>query len=350
MKELTAHVKEGNALERDQVGEAVVALLSEEVAVEEKAVFLRTLSEKGETPDEVSMFVESFLERSVDPGITPQTVDRPLIDVCGTGGDRLNLFNVSTTSVFVLAAGGMGVVKHGNRGITSKSGGADVLEALGISINLAPKDTVRCLEEAGACFLFAQKYHPAFKAVAPVRQVLAKEGCRTIFNVVGPLLNPARPEYQMVGVFKHDMTRPFAEIMSRLGRRRAWAVHGTAPGGKVMDEFSTLGRSFVSETDDGSIEHGVLDPESLGFETSAIAKLKGGSAAKNAELLEGILSGEVEGPMQDMVVLNAGAAFVVGGLAKNVREGIALSRGLIGEGMALASLRRMQEVSRECSK
>ncbi|MEM7146773.1 MAG: anthranilate phosphoribosyltransferase, partial [Verrucomicrobiota bacterium] len=182
MKSLTAHVKKGEALDQDQVVDAAEGLLSDDVEVKDKATFLRALAEKGETSGEVSMFVESFLERARDPGITGKTVDRPLIDVCGTGGDQLNLFNVSTTTVFVLAAGGLGVVKHGNRGITSKSGGADVLAALGIAIDLDPEDSVRCLEEVGACFLFAPMYHPAFKAVAPVREVLAKEGCRTIFN------------------------------------------------------------------------------------------------------------------------------------------------------------------------
>jgi anthranilate phosphoribosyltransferase len=349
MKSLTSHVKKDLALEKDQVEEAAADLLSESIEVEEKAAFLRSLADKGETPREVAMFVECFLERALDPGISRKSVARPMIDVCGTGGDQLNLFNVSTTTVFVLAAGGLAVVKHGNRGITSKSGGADVLEALGISIDLDPDDTARSVEETGAGFLFAPLYHPAFKAVAPVRQILAKEGCRTIFNLIGPLLNPVRPEYQLIGVYKQELTRPFAEILSRLGRRRAWAVYGTAPGGKSVDEFSTVGKSYVSETEDGSIEHGVLDPAGFDFSAATLDDLKGGDAVENARILEGILSGKIEGAMSDMVALNAGAGFVVGGVAKNVREGIALSRKLIAKGAPLECLRQMQEFSKGIS-
>jgi anthranilate phosphoribosyltransferase len=324
-------------------------LLSEAVAVDEKAAFLRALAEKGETPREVAMFVECFLERARDPGISRKSMEKPMIDVCGTGGDRLNLFNISTTTVFVLAAGGLAVVKHGNRGITSKSGGADVLEALGVRIDLDPEDTARCIKETGAGFLFAPLYHPAFKTVGPVRQMLAKEGTRTIFNLIGPLLNPVRPDYQLVGVFKRELTRSFAEILSQLGRKRAWVVHGTAPDDKSLDEFSTLGKNYVSETEEGAVEHGVLDAAGFDFSEATLDDLKGGEAAENARILEGILSGEIEGPMADIVALNAGAGFVVGGLAKNVREGIALSRELIAGGAPLECLRRMQEFAKSVS-
>jgi anthranilate phosphoribosyltransferase len=349
MKALTAHVKKGLALEHDQVADAAAALLSESVGVDEKGDFLRGLADKGETPAEVAMFVECFLERARDPGISKKSVRKPMIDVCGTGGDKLNLFNVSTTTVFVLAAGGLAVVKHGNRGITSKSGGADVLEALGIPVDFDPEDTARCVEETGAGFLYAPLYHPAFRAVGPVRQALAKDGVRTIFNLIGPLLNPVRPEYQLIGVFKQELTRSFVDILTRLGRKRAWVVHGTAPGGKAVDEFSTLGKSFVSETEEGSIEHGMLDPAGFDFSKAKLADLKGGDAAENARILEGILSGEIEGPMADMVALNAGAGFVVGGIAKNVREGIARARRLLDEGAALEKLRLMQEFAKNVS-
>ena len=193
MDALIQHVEEGKELSSREIDVAAEMLLSENVSDDKKARFLKGLTAKGETATEVAGFVEAFLERAVDPGISEMKFNGPTIDVCGTGGDKLNLFNVSTTSMFVIAAGGAVVVKHGNRGITSKSGGADVLEALGINLELSPEDFRHCLEVAGVGFLFAPLYHPAFKAVVGVRKMLAKEGIRTIFNLIGPLLNPARP-------------------------------------------------------------------------------------------------------------------------------------------------------------
>ena len=170
-------------------------------------------------------------------------IGKPLLDVCGTGGDKLNLFNVSTTSVFLLAAAGVAVVKHGNRGITSKSGGADALEALGIRIDLPADEFGHCVEEVGAGFLFAPLYHPAFKAVVPVRKLLAERGQRTIFNILGPLLNPARPDYQLIGVFDENLCPVFCRhSATSRPRERAWAVHGSAGAAGGMDELSTIRR------------------------------------------------------------------------------------------------------------
>ena len=217
MELLTSHLQSGNDLDASQIAEATEGLLSEEIADEEKADFLRALAQKGETPTEIATFVSEFLERAVDPGLDKAALDGPTLDVCGTGGDKLDLFNVSTASVFVLAACGVKVVKHGNKGITSKSGSSDVLEALGVPINLTPDRFCECVREVGAGFMFAPLYHPAFKAVVGVRGILAKEGQRTIFNILGPLLNPVRPDYQVIGVFDENLVPVFAKILEKLG-------------------------------------------------------------------------------------------------------------------------------------
>jgi len=211
-------VEEKLELTTREVEVAAAMLLDTSVSDAKKARFLKGLAQKGETPAEIAGFVEAFLERAVDPGMDLIEFEGPTIDVCGTGGDKLDLFNISTTSMFVIAAGGAVVVKHGNRGITSKSGGADVLEALGIEIDCEPEKFRECLDKAGVGFLFAMKYHPAFKAVGPVRKQLAEEGQRTIFNLIGPLLNPARPECQLVGICLTGLRHAYAEILNRLIR------------------------------------------------------------------------------------------------------------------------------------
>ena len=223
-----------------QITEATRAILDESVSKEAKADFLVALAEKGETPAEITGFVLEFLDRALVPPFDREAVGKPLLDVCGTGGDKLDLFNVSTTSVFLLAAAGIAMVKHGNRGITSKSGGADVLEALGIRIDLPPEDFCRCVESVGAGFLLAPQYHPAFGAIAPVRKILAERGQATIFNRLGPLLNPVQPDFQLIGIFDESAGPAFAEILGRLGRKEAWAVHGKTETGAGMDELSTL--------------------------------------------------------------------------------------------------------------
>ncbi len=205
-------------------------LLEEKISDAKKRDLLLALSQKGETPAEIAAFVEAFLAHSIDPQSSSLVFEGPTLDVCGTGGDKLDLFNVSTTAMFIAAAAGAIVVKHGNRGITSKSGGADVLEAMGIRIDLPPAEFAECLTSAGIGFLFAPTYHPAFKAVANIRKQLAKEGHRSLFNLIGPLLNPARPECQLVGVADRALCPAFAEILQRLGRHSAWVVSGLAAG------------------------------------------------------------------------------------------------------------------------
>ena len=215
MIQFIEQLQSGNDLSAEQVTSCADFLLNETAGNDEKAQLLKALSTKGETPAEIAAFVEAFLVHAVDPGFTAGECNGPTIDVCGTGGDKLDLFNISTTSVFVIAGGGACVVKHGNRVITSKSGGADVLEALGIAIDLPAARLRECVMQHNLGFLFAPIYHPAFKAVVPVRKQLAGEGVRTVFNLIGPLLNPVRPDYQMVGVFDGNLTTPFANTVNR---------------------------------------------------------------------------------------------------------------------------------------
>ncbi|MEO0415345.1 MAG: anthranilate phosphoribosyltransferase, partial [Verrucomicrobiota bacterium] len=324
MKKLTEQLENNEDLNLDQIAEATDGLLNARVKVDTKGAFLTALAKKGETPAEITGFVNAFLEHAVDPGI--KGLRKPVIDICGTGGDKMNFFNVSTTCIFPLAAAGVYVVKHGNRGITSKSGGADVLEALGIDIEMGPDKVADCVKSVGACFLFAPAYHPAFKAVVNVRKKLAEEGQRTIFNILGPLLNPARPKHQLVGVFDKKLGPTFAEIMENLGRKSAWAVHGTTADGKGVDEFSTLDETFVWATDRKPF---AVDSSVLGLKVPETKDLKGGDAKKNAKILTEILDGTDEGPKRDIVLLNTSAALTITGKATDLRDGLEKARELI---------------------
>lgn len=340
MQDLTDHLKKGQELTADQIVRAADALLDDSLPAGEKADFLCALSDKGESPAEIAAFATAFLERAVTPTLDRERIGKPLLDVCGTGGDKLNLFNISTTSVFVLAACGVAVVKHGNRGITSKSGGADALEALGIRIDLPPEDFGRCVEEVGAGFLFAPLYHPAFKAIAPVRKQLAEAGRRSIFNLLGPLLNPAKPDYQLIGVFDPAVGSAFAEILSRLGRKVAWAVHGTTETGAGMDEISNLGPSTVWAANGPDRLKSTIEPSLLGLAPATVTDLEGGDAIANAAILTGILDGSVTGPKRDLVILNAAAGLVITGIADDLSEGLHLANEAIASGAARAVLER----------
>ena len=323
-----------------QIVGAVAALTDEAASDQDKADFLRALRAKGETPKEIAGFARALLERAVDPGIDPGSLPGPLLDVCGTGGDQLGLFNVSTTAALLLAAGGAVVVKHGNRAVTSKSGGADVLAALGVPLDLSPAGLRRSLEETGFGFLFAPQYHPAFKAVVPVRRQLATEGIGTIFNLLGPLLNPARPAYQLVGIFSPEWTHVYAEVLQRLGRRSAWVVHGA--GG--MDELSTFGETRVSRfTGKGEIVDETIVPEQAGLaRTTQLEVLRGGDAEENARILVGIVSGDIVDARSDLVLLNAAAGFVAASLAKDLQTGVERARGTISNGGASRVLQKLR--------
>lgn len=338
MEKIVEELRAGRELTNEDVAECCQFLMDDRVAVERRAEMLEALAVKGETAGEIAGFVRILIghAREIEVG-----GGRPVMDLCGTGGDKLGLFNVSTAAMFVVAGCGVTVVKHGNRGITSKCGGADVLEALGVNIELEPERAARVAEDVGCVFLFAPKYHPAFKAIGPVRAALAKRGVATVFNKLGPLLNPARPAYQLAGVFDPAMVPMYAEVFRDLGRERAWAVHGETPQGG-LDEMSTLGDSQVVELNGAWINAFSVSAQTYAIRVPELAELRGGSAAENAAKLEALLRGKLWGPIEDLVCWNAAGALVVAGVAADLGVGLYQARSAISSGAAVARLEALR--------
>ena len=337
---LIEKIRGGNDLSAFDVQEAVAFLLSDSIEAKTKADFLTALHKKGESAGEIAGFVRVLLERAV-----PLQIDgarEPIIDVCGTGGDGIDLFNVSTAITFILAAGGATVVKHGNRRVTSRSGSADVLEALSIAIDLEPDNLSECIKRLGCGFVYARTYHPAFRAMAEMRLRLARKHQRTIFNLLGPLLNPARPKRRLIGVFAPHLTTLFAEVLRQLDCERAWIVSGTAVDTLTLDDVSTIGPTSVAELNAGKITSAVLDTRWLGIPQATLPELIGGDARTNAETITQILAGAETGPKRDLVVVNAAAGFVVAGSANEMNAGIAMAREEIDSGRALEKLKALQ--------
>jgi anthranilate phosphoribosyltransferase len=261
-----------------------------------------------------------------------------MLDVCGTGGDGLNTFNISTTVAILCAAAGVTVAKHGNRAITSKSGSADVLDALGIPTDLSPTDAAAAIAEHGFAFLFAPLYHPAFKHIAPARALCAERGQRTLFNFLGPLLNPARPTAQLIGVPRIELTKPMAKVLQHLGIQRGMVVCGRV-GEQQMDELSTLGENVIAEFyHDRGFATSTLNPADLPLPSATLDQLAGGDAQINADIIRAILNGKETGPKRDAVLLNAGAALFVAGKADSISTGMEFAGAVIDEGHATEKL------------
>ncbi len=287
--------------------------------------YLMGLRMKGETQAEIT---GSALAMRANATAIPTTVDGDLLDTCGTGGDKAGTFNISTTVAFVAAAAGIPVAKHGNRAATSRCGSADVLAELGVNLDLTPAQVGQCVDEVGLGFLFAVKLHPAMKyAIGPRRQMAV----RTIFNILGPLTNPAGAQRQLMGVFTPDLTDLIAHVLGALGSTSALVVAGY--GG--VDELTTTGPNRVSRLVDGEVTTYDLDPLELGFKGAHISDLLGGDPPINAAILRGVLSGEEDGPKLDVVVLNAGAALLAAGLVGDIESGTALAREVITSGAAV---------------
>jgi len=337
MDELTQLLRAGGELSQARVREAVAALVSEHVPGDGKKEFLKALRAKGETAAEIAAFSAALLAHAVRPELDPARLPGPTLDVCGTGGDQRGFFNVSTAVMFVAAAAGACVMKHGNRSVTSKTGAADVLEELGVQLELTPVRLRQCLERHGVAFLFAPAWHPAFRAIGPVRRELAAEGAPTIFNLLGPLLNPASPEHQIIGLFSEVLLPKYAEALRILGRRRAWAVHGDG-----TDELALTGRTEVRAVAGADIAAFFIKPEEAGLRRCEPAALVGGDRKENARILLTILDGTERGPRRDMVLLNSAAALVVAGLAADLKCGADIARRAIESGAALAKLRALQ--------
>jgi len=337
MKEFIQKVSEGKHLTPAEAEEAMKLIMTGQATDAQAGAFLTALKIKNETPEEIASFARVMREHSVR--INP-TVKGTLLDVCGTGGDHKNTFNVSTTSMFVIAAAGIPVAKHGNRSLTSKCGSADVLETLGARIDLPPKGIEKCIENVGIGFMFAPLHHPAMKYVMPARKQI---GIRTVFNILGPLTNPANASAQLMGVFDGNLTEKIAEVFKQIGLRRAMVVYG-APG---LDEISNLGETSVSELKDGEIEDYVLDAGDYGFKKASLDGILGGSPPENAKTLRSILSGEDAGPKRDIVVLNAAGGLLVGGKANDFNGGIKKAIETIDSGKALAKLEEFIEYSKK---
>ena len=334
LKGLIARVADGKKLNRTEAETAFDIMMSGDATPSQMGGFLMALRVRGETVEEITGAATVMRAKMT-------TIERPegAIDICGTGGDGSGTYNISTACQFVVAACGVTVAKHGNRAASSKSGASDVLEALGVNIEADMGLIERALAEVGTCFLMAQRHHSAMRHVGPTRVEL---GTRTLFNLLGPLSNPAKVRRQLIGVFAPQWIVPLAEVLRDLGHQRAWVVHGA--GG--LDEVSTLGPTQVAELKDGKVTTFEISPAEAGLETTTIDRLVGGDREHNAAKLKALLSGEA-GPYRDIVVLNSAAALIVGGKAENLREGAELAAKAIDSGAALKVLEGLVQVTNE---
>jgi len=303
-------------------------IMAGELTPVQTAGVLMTLRTRGETTEEIAGFAAGMREAAV----RIETRRKPLMDIVGTGGVAPDAFNISTTTCFVVAAGGVPIAKHGNRAASSKSGSFDLIEALGIRIDIPLARVTEAIETLGLGFLFARSHHPAMRYVAPVR---AELGVRTVFNLLGPLTNPASATLNLVGVSSPALLEPFARVLHSLGSERALVVHGEG-----VDEL-VLGRNQVAELRDGQIRSYILHPEEVGLSSAHYETIKGGTPQENAQTARAILRGQERGPKRDAVVLNAGAAFYLAGKVENIREGVGLAQSLLDSGAAYELLEEL---------
>jgi anthranilate phosphoribosyltransferase len=342
---LNQQLAQSEPLSDEQIAAAVNCLIDESVSAELKADFLCALARKNETPAEIAAFARELRAKSIIPPLDAETRARQVLDVCGTGGDRLNTFNISTTVALICAAAGVTVAKHGNRAVTSQAGSADVLEALGVKIDLSPEAAARSLREHDFAFFFAPFYHPAFRHISAARKICAQRGQRTLFNFLGPLLNPARPTAQLVGVPRPELCSTLARVLQSLGVPRAMVVSGQV-GNAWLDELSTLGDNVVAEFyQERGFADSVISPGHFAIQPAVLADLAGGTSASaketcqmNAEIIRRLLRNEDTGPKRDAVLLNAGAALFVAGKTKSIGEGWDLAAEILASGRAKAKL------------
>lgn len=327
-------LSEGERLTEDQAYALMDAIMQGRATPAQIGGILMALRVRGETPDELTGFARAMRQHAT---IVP-VHRRPLMDTCGTGGDRSHTFNVSTVAALVVAAAGVPVAKHGNRSATSKSGSADLLEALGIAITQDPVEVGRLVDEVGFGFLFAQSVHTSMRHAAPARREL---GVRTVFNVLGPLTNPARPERQLVGVFAPEWLAPVAEVLGRLGVDRAMAVHGHG----ALDEVSLSGPTAYGLVEGGTVTLGSVSPDDLGLPTYPAGSFVGGDPQTNAVICRRVLANE-PGPYRDMVLANAGMALFVARAADSPRDGVRLAQDALASGRALGILESLLARSR----
>jgi len=338
----------GRALDENDVRQAVEQLSDESIPVVLKADFLAALNNKGETPGEIAAFARALRDKAIEPPLDAQTRSREILDVVGTGGDRLGTFNISTATALVCAAAGVTVAKHGNRAVTSQAGSADVLQELFIRTDLPPAEAVRSLREHHFAFFFAPGYHPAFKNIAPARKLCAERGVRTIFNLLGPLLNPVRPSAMLMGVPRPELCEPLAQVLQSLGVRRAMVVCGKVSGVGFLDELSTLGDNTIAEFyQERGFTVSTLSPAEFPFQPALLADLLGGDKTVNAKIIRDIYSGAERGAKRDAVLFNAAAGLFVAGKSKSLMEGWNLAEETIDSGKAQAKLAELADMSRK---
>ena len=334
IKEAIAAVVEGQSVTQDQAAQAMDEIMSGEATPAQFGAFVTALRLKGETVDEIAGMAKVMREKSlhVDAG-------GDLVDTCGTGGDASGTFNISTTAGFVAAGAGVRVAKHGNRAMSGACGSADVLESLGVNIDLSPDGVRRCIEETGFGFMFAQRYHPSMKfAAGPRREI----GIRTVFNILGPLTNPAGATAQVIGVADPAMAPKMAEVLGRLGSKRALFVHGN----DGLDEITLADETRVWELNDGSVSEYAISPENLGISQAATDTIQAGSVEQSTATLRSVLSGEA-GPAREIVLINAAASLLAADAVKSLEEGIEAAAQSIDSGKAQVSLDALVELSQK---
>ena len=335
MKEAIAKLMNKQDLTYEEARQVMDEIMDGKVSATLISSYLTALSMKGETIEEISGSAYAMRAHA-----TKAPHDMDVLEIVGTGGDGANTFNISSTSAMVIAAGGVPVAKHGNRAASSKSGAADVLEALGVNISLPPEKCRALLEQVGICFLFAQTYHTAMKYVGPVRKEL---GIRTVFNILGPITNPAAPTMGVMGVYDQSLLEPYAAVMQNLGIRRGLVVYGT----DRLDEISASAPTAVCEIRDGKTNLYEITPEQFGYTRCQKSDLLGGTPEENAQITRNILSGQDKGPKRQAVCLNAGAALYAAGSAETMEAGVRLAEYLIDSGRAIEKLQQFVEASNQ---
>jgi anthranilate phosphoribosyltransferase len=332
-------VIEGHTLTEQEAFQAMETIMQGHATSAQIASFLTALRLRNESVEEIIGFAKAMRSFAMSFESPYDT----FVDTCGTGGDGADTFNISTAAAFVTAAAGVPVAKHGNHAVSSKSGSADVLQRLGVMIELTQEEAKECLRDVGICFMFAPLYHPAMKYAAPPRKEL---GFRTVFNVLGPLTNPAKAPRQVMGVYAESLVPKLAKVLAGLGTEHALVVHGN--GG--LDELSISGESVVAEVRNGFVSVYRVTPEQLGLKSRSLDEVRGGDAGDNAEIVRGILTGSLQNGAREIVLLNAGASIYVGGGATSIQEGVEIAKYTIDSGKAFTLLERLVEVTNRITK
>ncbi len=335
IKEATKKIVLRNDLSFDEASAVMDEMMSGTATQAQMAAFLTALRIKGETIDEITACASVMRDKALH--INPDT---DVLDIVGTGGDGTGTFNISTTAAFIVAAAGIAVAKHGNRSMSSKSGSADCLEKLGVNLSISPEKSAEVLKNTGICFMFAQCYHSSMRFVGPVRKEI---GIRNIFNLLGPLTNPASANLQVTGVYSEALVEPIAKVFSNLGVKKGYVFYGS----DGMDEVTLTGSTKVCEIDNGNFSTYEIAPEQFGMKRCEMSELLGGDGAENAEITKKILKGELKGAKRDIVVLNAALGIVAGGKADSIENGIKLANELINSGKAYAKLEQFAKATNE---